>query len=151
MYAGEEPLNTLASPMPNDRYTRLRFLKGTSLDDCFILIERGSDENFRDTEEVSWSLVHLFQGERVPILSGPGEADDLWVSPTKMLYLIARTNEGYGLHVGRPTEDGYTWTRQASVAGEITYVQHVWGASEEVVVAGAAASSIPRPIQNYRL
>ncbi len=131
--------------MTNERYSRIRFLQGQSLDDCFLLVEYSLYEDFKDTEEMEWSLIHLLEGNRLPLLTGPGEADSLWVSPAGTVYLIARTNEGYGLHVGRPDADGYVWRLQESVRSETTFVREVWGISEKEVICWGGGILSPSP------
>lgn len=120
--------------MTEERFSHIRFLQGQSLDDCFVVVEHSLYEDFKDTEEMGWSLIHLFEGKHLTLLTGPGETDGLWVSPTGIVYLIARTEEGYGLHVGRPTADRYLWKLQESVRSETTYVQGVGGLSDNEVI-----------------
>ncbi|MBP9710494.1 hypothetical protein KBD61_05760 [Patescibacteria group bacterium] len=131
--------------MTDERYSRLRFLQGQSLDDCFVLVEYSLYEDFKDTEEMEWSLIHLFEGTRLPFLTGPGEADSLWVSPAGTIYLVARTNEGYGLHVGRPSTDGYVWRLQETVRSETTFVREAWGVSENEVICWGGGILTPSP------
>ncbi len=131
--------------MTTHPYTRLRFLKGRSLDDGFALVEGADDERFHDTEFMEWSLIRLFQGKHFPILTGIGEADDLWVSPAGVVYLIAVGPEGYGLHVGTPAETGYVWKWRVVVGNRTTYIQHIWGASEDVVVGWGGGILDPSP------
>ncbi len=131
--------------MTDERYSHIRFLQGQSLDDCFVLVEYSLYEDFKDTEEIEWSLTHLLDGKRISLLTGPGEADSLWVSPAGTVYLVARTNEGYGLHVGRPTANGYVWKLQESVRSETTYVQWVRGLSEHEVICWGGGILSPSP------
>lgn len=110
------------------------FLQGTSLDEVFLVCGYVPTDP-RDDEMYRWYLVHILRGTASVLLSGTGRVRGLWVSPTKTIYLTAPNGRSVGLSIGYPSTSGYSWKQEESVGAPSTHPEHVWGLSDDFVMA----------------
>ncbi len=130
-------------------------LHGTSLDECFVVLETTSPQHLYTSGMHQWNLIHIKNGSVNLLYTGEGTVKSLWVSPTNTVYLTAPHDNFIGLCCGSPTPSGYVWNWEESLNTPSTYPESVWGISDELVVAWGGgilqANQYPNPVTRPRI
>lgn len=130
-----------------------RFLQGTSLEEAFLVVGTLSSDGPYYQRISGWRLLHFSPGSITVLRSGIGELKDLWVSPTKTVYLTALHGDSFELCIGRPTSSGYAWEWEGAVGTRYTYPEFVWGLSDNFVLTwgGGVLDALQHPDSGTRL